>query len=324
MWRRRVASRLNWEPNRRRATTEVKVIAGTMNTFFDRRWRQSLLQALFITSVVLGLFIYWFGIANRYVIFLYGHATVNVPQTQPFDEITTSRYWMAGLVGAGVVMVLYTTAYWVWGRVAAWRNQVVVPAPWWQVWLGSALPLSIGIPGITITMNSPTLPPRLAAACVVATLLGLAIALAPGAWAATRPCDLLWLLAYGCGLLPALLLLHAIELPGRGLSLSPTTAWVIALGGSLAGLLWLVGMSLLRRWRHKAIPSAGALLMAGLGLTYVLLPLVHYRLATPPDYHYISAASNFFAFTWEVQAVVLLVAISLALGVTAGRRRLIR
>lgn len=238
-----------------------------MKTFFARRWRQSLLEALSITSLVLGLFIYWFGIANRHVIFLYGHVAVNLPQTQPFDEITTSRYWMAGLVAAGVVMVLYTTSYWVWGQVAAWRKQAVVPAPWWQVWLGSALPLSIGIPVITMTMNSPTLPPRLAAACLVATLLGLAIALAPGAWAATRPWDLLWLLADGCGLLPALLLLHAVELPGRGLSLSPTTAWTIALGGLLAGLLWLAGMSLLRRWRHKAIPSSGAVLVAGVGLS---------------------------------------------------------
>lgn len=295
-----------------------------MKTFFARRWRQSLLEALFITLVVLGLFIDWFGIANRHVIFLYGHVAVNLPQTQPFDEITTSRYWMAGLVAAGVVMVLYTTSYWVWGQVAAWRKQAVVPAPWWQVWLGSALPLSIGIPVITMTMNSPTLPLRLAAACVAATLLGLAIALLPGAWAAMRPWDLLWLLADGCGLLPTLLLLHAIELPGRGLSLSPPTAWAIALGGLLAGLLWLVGMSLLRRWRHKASPSAGALLMAGLGLSYLLLPLVHYRLATPPAYHYISTASNFFAFTWWVQTVVLLVAIGLALGVTAGRRWLIR
>ena len=295
-----------------------------MKTFFARRWRQSLLEALFITLVVLGLFIDWFGIANRHVIFLYGHVAVNLPQTQPFDEITTSRYWMAGLVAAGVVMVLYTTSYWAWGQVAAWRKQAIAPAPWWQVWLGSALPLSIGILVITMTMNSPTLPLRLAAACVAATLLGLAIALAPGAWAATRPWDLLWLLADGCGLLPVLLLLRAIELPGRGLSLNPITAWAIALGGVLAGLLWLVGMSLLRRWRHKAIPSVGALLTAGLGLSYLLLPLVHYRLATPPAYHYISTASNFFAFTWGVQAVVLLVAIGLALGVTAGRRWLIR
>lgn len=295
-----------------------------MKTFFDRRWCQSLLEALFITLVVLGLFTYWFGIANRHVIFLYGHVAVNIPQAQPFDEITTSRYWMAGLVAAGVVMVLYTVSYWVWGRVAAWRKQAIVPAPWWQVWLFSLLPLSIGIPVITMTMNAPTLPLHLAVACVVATLVGLAIALLPGAWAATQPWDLLWLLADGCGLLPVLMLLHAIELPGRGLSLSPTTAWAIALGGSLAGLLWLVGMSLLRRWRHKAIPSAGALLMAGFGLNYVLLPLVHYLLATPPAYRYISTAGNFFAFTLGLQAVVLLVAIGLALGVTAGRRRLIR
>lgn len=293
-----------------------------MKTFFDENGRRARLEALFVTLLVLGLFLYWFGIADRYTIFLYGHQAVGIPQAQPFDELTTSRYWMAGLVAAGVVMVLYTTLYWLGGRWAAWHKEHFVLTPWWQVWLWSALPLSIGIPVITMTMNAPTLPLHLAVACVVATLVGLAIALPPAAWAATQPWDLLWLLADGASLLPVLMLFRAIELPGRGLSLSPTTAWVIALGGIVAALLWLIMISLLRRWRHKAIPSAGAVVVTGLGLSYVLLPLVHYRLATPLAYPYISAASNFFAFNWGLQGLVLVVAGALAVGITAGRRRL--
>lgn len=94
---------------------------------------------------------------------------------------------------------------------------------------------SLGIPAITMSVNWPTLPPALAAACVVATLLGLAVALLPGQWAAERPLDLIWLATDGLGLMPALMLLHAVELPGRGVSLSPVVAWFFAIGGLVAG-----------------------------------------------------------------------------------------
>ena len=92
----------------------------------------------------------------------------------------------------------------------------------------------MGIPAITMTVNSPTLPLSLAAACVVA---GLAVALPAGRWAAAWPGDLAWLAADGLGLVPALLLLRAVELPGRGLSVSPAVAWGAALGGLVVGAL---------------------------------------------------------------------------------------
>jgi hypothetical protein len=287
-------------------------------------WRLPLLEAVFISIFVLGLFYYWFGLANRYSVFLYGHTTVGIPQAQPFDPMTSSRYWMSGLVAAGAVMVLYAATNWLCGQVLAGRNKPFVPSTWWRVWVLSALPLSIGIPAITMTVNAPVLPPALAAACVAATLLGLAIALLPGKWAAERPLDLIWLVADSVGLAPALLLLRAIELPGRGLSISASSAWLVAIGGLAAGCAWLAGVSMLRIWRHKPVPGAGALLVAGLGLSYVLMPLVHHLLATPPAYRYISTASNFFAFDPGIQLLAVSAAASLAVGATNGRRWLSR
>ena len=216
-------------------------------------------------------------------------------------------------------MVVYTAANWVWGRIAAWYKKDCAPATWWEVWALCAVPLSIGISAITMTLNSPTLPPGLAAACVAATLIGLAVALSPGRWAAQRPLDLMWLVADSLGLMPALLLLRAIELPGRGLSISDSTARLFGVGGLVAGLVWLAGMSILRLWRHKEIPGAGVLLLAGLGQSYVLMPLVHYLLATPPAYRYISTASNFFAFNIGIQILAVTVATLMAVGVTNGR-----
>jgi len=124
--------------------------------------------------------------------------------------------------------------------------------------------------------------------------------------------------------MPALLLLRVVELPDRGLSLSRSTAWLLAGAGLLAGLFWLIGMSVLRSWRNRKTPDAGALLSSGIGLSYVLLPLIHHLLATPPAYRYISAAGNFFAFSWAVQLVAFVVAAGMAFVTVQARHWLER
>jgi hypothetical protein len=281
-------------------------------------------EAAVISAFILALCYYWFGIANRHVIFLYEHTTVNIPRAQPFDAETSSRYWMAGLVAAGAVLVLYVGLTFLLGRLAAWRRQTYAPAPWQRVWALCILPLAIGIPAITMTVNEPTLPIGLAAAAAAAALAGLALSLPFGKWAAERPAELAWLTADGLGLMPALLFLRAVELPARGLSVSPTIAWAIALGSVAAGAAWLALMSSFRWWRRRPAPSALALLAAGLALSYVLMPLVHHLLGTPPQYRYITTASNFFAFSPWLQALVLAAAAILALGATTVRRRIDR
>ena len=120
------------------------------------QWRLPFLEAVVISLFILALFYYWFGLANRHIIFLYGHTTVGIPYAQPFDEMTASRYWMAGLVAAGAVMVLYTAYNWLRGRVAARLNKRFVPAAWWRVWLLCVIPIVVGLPAITMTMNSPS------------------------------------------------------------------------------------------------------------------------------------------------------------------------
>jgi hypothetical protein len=290
----------------------------------DPKWRLPLIEAALICLFILGLFTYWFAVANRYSIFLYGHIADGIPRAQPFDPMTASRYWMSGLVATGAVMVLYVMANWLRGRLAAHHQRQFVPSDWWRVWLLCALPITICVPAITMTLNWPTLPAPLALACVVATLFGLALALLPGRWAAIRPVDLMWLAVDGIGLMPALLLLRVVELPDRGMSLDRATVWLIGGGGLLIGFLWLIGMSLLRIWRRRTTPAAGTLWLAGVALSYLLLPLAHHLLATPPSYRYISAASNFFAFSWQLQLLALVVAAALSVATAYGRQWLER
>jgi hypothetical protein len=290
------------------------------NNCRQARWGAALGRAVPIALLVLGLFYYWFAIADRYVIFLYGHTAPGIPPAQPFDEMTSSRYWMCGLVASGLVMLLNTAVEWALGRWAASRRQAYAPPAWWQVWVLCLLPLTIGIPLMTMTVNTPTLPPALAALGVAATLAGLALALWPGAWAAQRPRDLLWLTGDGVGLMPTLLLLRAIELPGRGLMVTVPLAVLAAVGGTLLGIGWLVVMTGLRAWRRQSLPKACEVWGAGLALSYLLLPVVHHLLATPPAYRYISTASNFFAFNVGLQVLVFVVAAGLAVGVTRLRQ----
>jgi hypothetical protein len=284
-------------------------------------WGPALAAAVPIVLFILGLFYHWFAIADRYAIFLYGHTAPGIPSAQPFDAMTRSRYWMAGLVAAGAVMVIYIAANWILGRTALRRGQDYCPPAWRRVWTLCALPLIVGIPAITMTRNQPTLPLGLAAVCVMATLVGLALALLPGEWAARRPGVFTWLACDGLGLTPILLLLHSVELPDRGVSVSMPLAILLACGGLLAGIAWLGVMTGLRAWRRRPAPPAGALLAAGLCLSYLLMPLVHHLFATPPEWRYISTASNFFAFNPVLQLVVFAAAAGTAVAVTRQRAR---
>ncbi len=287
-------------------------------------WRRPFIEAAAIVLLVLGLYTYWFARADRYIVFLYGHTAPGIPLTEPFDAITSSRYWMAGLVAAGVVMLLYTGVNWIGGRVAARSGSSFGTPPWWRVWALSAPGLIIGIPAITMTTNAPVLPLPLAAASAAAARAGLALALLPGRWAADRPDDLLWLMLDGMGLVPVLLLVRVIELPGRGLSVSPAVVWVFAIGSIIGGALWLALLSVLRRWGDRPSPGAMVIFLAGLGLSYTLMPLVHYLTGGPPGFRYISNSANFFAVNPLLQLLAFAVAAGLAWAAARFRDRLSR
>lgn len=289
----------------------------------DVRWKRALFFALPIAVFILGAFYYWFAVSDRYTIFLYGHL-----DAMPFDAITVSRYWMASIVAAGLVMIGSVLVNWLWGRLAGVWHRRYVPPRWWQVWLICAPPLVIGIPLITMSCNQPTLPLDLALVCALVALVALVFALLPGSWAAERPAGLAWLALDGAGLMPCLLLLRAVDLPQCGVLDqairvpavgSVPVAQVIAAGAIATGIIWLVFMTVLRRWRRKPAPTGVELFVAGLCLSYLLMPVVHYLLEAPAEYRYISTASNFFATDPVIQGVVFLAAAVLAWGVTGLR-----
>jgi hypothetical protein len=278
-----------------------------------RAWRPAAVHAALLAALILAPLTIWFGRANRYIVFLYEHMGA-----APFDPATTGRYWMASLVASGGAAVVYAAYCWLRGRCAAHGGAAWAPPAWECVWLIGALPVGGGVVAITMGLGAPTLPLPLALACAAAALAGLAGAAAPGALAARDPAGLAWLAADGAALVAPLLLLRAVA-PEMRLLLGDALALAAAGLSLLAALGWAAIMTLLRRWRGRAMPSAASLYAGGLIQAYLLLPLAHYLLSDPGGPYYVTSADNFFPASPLLQAAILLMVWGMAQGVTRGR-----
>ncbi len=84
-----------------------------------QHWLLALAFAIATSPLILILYSYWFRLADRYKVFLYNHDMASrVADTSPFSTVTSSRYCLAGLVVAGLVMILYICANWLLGRLS--------------------------------------------------------------------------------------------------------------------------------------------------------------------------------------------------------------
>jgi hypothetical protein len=306
-------------------TTHLKAESRSWANF--RTWRQELLFTVPIVALVVYLFYTWFAVLNRYLIFLYFHDMGPGFDTTPFGWVTVSRYWMSGLVAAGAVMVPYLGANLVLGRlVSAYRAPV-----WWRLWVLCAIPLSIVIPIMVMTVNDPVLPLPNALQVTVVLMAGLALAVALGQHAADHPLGFFLLMVDGMALACLLMALRAIEFFARWLARGNTGPIyrflaVLTVG---AGLLLLV--TAVYCWLRRAeIPRAAWLLVAGLNIQYLFLPVYHYLFWckdggtwTDPDYFsYITDADNYFARSSLLQIGIWIALVLLAMGVTRLRVRL--
>ena len=282
----------------------------------------TLLNGLLIILTVLSLYYYWFAVADRYIIFLYYHDMGPLfPDTSPFSSVTSSRYWMAGLVAGGAVMFLSIIANWLFGRLTT----AFQPPAWLWVWALCAGPLLAGILLITMTVNQPRLPLLNAAQTASAALIGVVLALLPGKLAAKNSSDLIWLGLDGAALMFLLLLIPpAIEDVGRWWISGNLGRVAIVAVGIVIGFAGLLITSGLHIWLRTSLPSALALFVAGLCFAYLLMPLIHHLyVGTIEGHFYISNASNFFARSPWSQFITWLVVGAISVGITQLRRRLV-
>jgi hypothetical protein len=290
------------------------------------RWRREIALAVPTAGLVIVLLYRWFGVRDRYEIFLYYHRMGAGFDAAPFGWVTVSRYWMAELVAAGAVLVAQGIL-----RVTARRVVRGYHAPpWRRLWLTSAVPLAIAIPWIVMTVNEPALPLANAAQVTAATLLGLAVATSMARLMTQRPGRTLQLAIDGLGLACLLTGLRAIEFIRRWLASANTVAISRALAVWAAGAAFILLMTAFYRWRRRAeLPGVQDLLVAGLAVHYLVLPLYHhlfwckdYGSWTDPDYFtYIPDAHDYFARSWLLQLGIWVVAALLVVGMTWLRRR---
>lgn len=284
-----------------------------MRKHIDRAsWARASLYAAPIIVLALALFYYWFAVADRYIIFLYYHNMGPLaPDTSPFSAETSGRYWMAGLVASGAVLVLYTAANWLLARLV---RSYCAP-DWWRVWALVAPLLAVGILAIAMTTNQPTLPFSNAAQVAAATLAGLALALLPGCVAVERPRDLFWLALEGAALMLILTFGAKLDELGRWLARG-RAIYVIMIGLGLVGGAAGLSAAVRLHWRRrKAAPGFVEVLCAGAIVSYLVLPLLHHlEISLLEGYGYITSASNFFASSVGWQLVAWLVGAGVAWG----------
>jgi len=280
-------------------------------------WRPALLHALLPTVIIFGLMVYWYGIADRYGIFLYYHNhTGTLSDVTPLGPATLSRYRMSGLVACGVVLLLNTTLHWLLGHL----HKGYDPPAWWRIWCVSAIALSLGIPAITMSLNSPVMPLGVALQIVACTLVSLALALLPTHIAARNPNKLVWLTIDGVGPMLMLLTLNKLDLVVQWLRNGRTQFVAIAALASASGLLGLLAMTALGRILRRPAPTTLELLLSGAIWAYLLMPLAHWALFTD-GYYYITDAANFFSASIWIQLAAWAVVGAIVAGVTALRTK---
>lgn len=164
----------------------------------SKNWLVSFFYSIPIIVLVLGLFYYWFGIADRDVIFLYNYHEASLyPDTKPFGHITASRYWMSGLVACGAVFFLYSIIQLI---LARFHPNYRAPSIN-RIWVICAGAFFIGLLIITMTVNNPTLPLDHAILVVFTTNLGLGLALISSRFVVEHTNKLIWLAVDGFGLI---------------------------------------------------------------------------------------------------------------------------
>jgi hypothetical protein len=132
-----------------------------------------------------------------------------------------------------------------------------------------------------------------------------------------HPREFVWLAADGVGLVPLLLMGLALMLPSQGLLSWPQALAFLAFGLATT-VIARFSIDLLRLRYSRSLADLRHVMIAGFCWTYLVLPLLHHLLATPPNYRYITTAANFFANSFILQAGIWLAVFGVAAGVRSS------
>jgi hypothetical protein len=241
--------------------------------------------------ILLSILAYWylFAIADRKAVFLYEHLG-----SEPFDQMTVGRYWMAGLILSGCLAMIYFFA-----KLLMRLIYKELQLNKLKILIFSSCILFPATCVIMMNGKHPVMPLDIALSSAIALIIGLALGLNYVDLLFKKTKTTLITTIYAAGIVPILILFRVIELPAKGI-LNEKTALLIFLSVLISGFLWL---SLANRFTRKFRIHMKDTLTAGFFAAYVVLPMIHYLIATPKGYPYISSSDNFFPDSYLLRIV---------------------
>jgi hypothetical protein len=263
-------------------------------------------HGLFGGGILFLLYYYWFQVADRGIVFLYGHMGA-----EPFDQVTTSRYWMTGLIACGILFLVYTLALFLTKKIhSAYR------IPDWRVVAAviSACAVIV-VPACTLIGTEPHLPYVLVGITAAVLILGIWIGIYLSHRVLTKPGQMMWVGIESWGVVPPLLLIHAIEIPSMNPAVSGPFIYALAGMSIVFQIGWLSITCYERRVKKLPKPNWSHIYLTGLFISYTILPLVHYLCMTPLEIKYITTAQNFFSLNLPLQAAVFLIPAGITWGI---------
>jgi hypothetical protein len=154
-----------------------------------------------------------------------------------------------------------------------------------------SIPVFAGVVLITTLSGQPKLPFLLGLSVAAALLAGLFIGFCVTNDLILNFRKTIVYLISGLGLVPFLIFFKALELPEKGLLSWPVVAGIV-LFSLFGGFVWLF---LTQRAFRKYKTSSVDVVKGTLFISYLVLPVIHYFLATPKGIPYITTSDNFFA-----------------------------
>jgi hypothetical protein len=235
---------------------------------------KELIFSAVVLLIILGANFYFFKLADRNIVFLYHHYGWG-----PFHPMTSGRYWMLGFILSGLNFPLLVLAKWI-TNLDLFTVLKIISAP-----------VFVGVVLITTTLGQPHLPLKLSLNVAVALLAGLIIAFSVANDFVLSFRKTIISSITGLGFVPFLLFFRVLELPDKGHFCWPFAAGIVV-SSVLGGIIWVIASLWLFKM-HKILYTD--IIKTTLFTTYLVLPVLHYWLATPKGIPYISTSDNFFA-----------------------------
>lgn len=262
-----------------------------------------LIHALLLSLFILAIFVFWFEVLNRELIFLYGHLGFG-----PLADFNISRHWMTGLVVGGLVLVFYLPLNLLL-KILFKRYQL---PDWTNLYCYLCLYLSLPLFILLNFLAQPTLPLLLNLWIFLILFLALRLALYLTHVAFSNFKQFIWLTIDAWSLIPVLIIVPTLLQYGLKRSFPLFGLLVLLpLVMMLVGWLWSVMIAYLSKRFQRPWPSSPQLFLSALGSAYLFLPLLHYFSSNPGKTSYITNSDNFLASSPLIQLLAFVIVLVL-------------